>query len=31
MHMITRLQSSGRAALNEDKQIASFSDLMPKP
>jgi diguanylate cyclase (GGDEF)-like protein len=29
--MVTRLQNSGRATLNEDKQIASFSDLMPKP
>lgn len=29
--MVTRLQSSSRAALNEDKQIPSFADLMPKP
>lgn len=29
--MVTRLQSSGRAALTEDKQITSFADLMPKP
>ncbi len=29
--MVTRLQSSGRAALTEDKQVTSFSDLMPKP
>ncbi len=29
--MVTRLQSSSRAALTEDKQIAAFSDLMPKP
>jgi len=29
--MVTRLQSSGRAALTEDKQIAPFADLMPKP
>ncbi len=29
--MVTRLQSSGRAALTEDKQITPFADLMPKP
>jgi diguanylate cyclase (GGDEF)-like protein len=29
--MVTRLQSSGRAALKEDKQITPFADLMPKP
>jgi diguanylate cyclase (GGDEF)-like protein len=29
--MDTRLQNNGRAALNENKQISSFSDLMPKP
>ena len=29
--MVTRLQSSDRAALTEDKQVTSFSDLMPKP
>jgi diguanylate cyclase (GGDEF)-like protein len=29
--MVTRLQSSNRAALSEDKQITPFADLMPKP
>lgn len=29
--MVTRLQSSSRAALTEDKHITAFSDLMPKP
>lgn len=29
--MVTRLQSSSRTALTEDKHIGAFSDLMPKP
>jgi diguanylate cyclase (GGDEF)-like protein len=29
--MVTRLQSSTRATLTEDKQITPFADLMPKP
>lgn len=29
--MVTRLQSSGRSALTEDKHISSFLNLMPKP
>lgn len=29
--MVTRLQSSGRSVLTDEKHISSFSDLMPKP